>query len=36
MIFFDCLILEAMAQIQKNVVRFLVQMKTLKFASEIY
>ena len=34
--FFNWLILEAQAEIQKKIIHFLVQVKTLKFASEIY
>ena len=34
--FFNWLILDGKAEIQKKIVHFLVQMKTLKFASEIY
>ena len=34
--FFDWLILEAWSEIQKKIVHFLVQKKTLKFAYEIY
>ena len=34
--FFNWFILEARAEIQKKIVRFLVQMKTLALASEVY